>query len=51
MVLRKGRPRWPRPDDARFEHAKSIEKALILALYFAVVASGGVALGAQVLSD
>ena len=36
---------------SRHEYLRSIEKALIVALYFAVIASGAVALGAQLLSD
>ena len=40
-----------RPMGSRFEHIKSVEKALIMALYFAVIGSGAVALGAQVFAD
>ena len=48
---RKARGYGARQFGTRHEHLKSIEKALIVALYFAVVASGAVALGAQVLAE
>jgi hypothetical protein len=39
------------PLGSRHEYLKSVEKALIMALYFAVIATGAVAMGAQVLGD
>jgi hypothetical protein len=39
------------PLGSRHEYFKSVEKALIMALYFAVVATGAVAVGAQVFGE
>lgn len=50
-MIRKGKGVGVRPMGTRYEHHKSVEKALIMALYFAVIASGAVALGAQVLIE